>query len=242
MKRSMIPPSLTADQFLMAISIKPKKLISQNGKMKKSHFHDFNLPAFKAFYAKDGKLIPHVTCPGAGACAAFCYASQGTYTFSRVKVAHSRNLTMVMVDREAWKKQIIDELHQIVKFGKINAFRVHTSGDFFDASYYDDWLTIAKNFPSLQFYAYSKMVKMIKNHHRKVDNFSVIFSYGGKQDSLIDPKKNRHSRVFKTYEDMINEGYSDTTETDENAANPKLKKIGLVYHGIMNLSTVENYL
>jgi hypothetical protein len=48
---------------------------------------------------------------------------------------------------------------------------------------------------------------------------------------MINCDTDRHSKVFESHEDMTEAGYSDTTETDENAADPSKRCIGLVYHG-----------
>ena len=59
----------------------------------------------------------------------------------------------------------------------------------------------------------------------------MIFSQGGLEDGLIDPAKDRHARVFPTRAALRAAGYSDGTNTDRLAANPKFQKIGLVVHG-----------
>jgi hypothetical protein len=65
-------------------------------------------------------------------------------------------------------------------------------------------------------------------------NFRVIFSYGGKQDALIDSKNHFHSLVFDSLEALTAAGYVDGSHDDMVAALGENKKIGLVYHGAKN--------
>jgi hypothetical protein len=62
------------------------------------------------------------------------------------------------------------------------------------------------------------------------NNFTLIYSYGGLADSLIDPNTDRHSAVFDSIESLTMAGYSDTTENDLSAIGEN-HRIGLVYHG-----------
>jgi len=81
------------------------------------------------------------------------------------------------------------------------------------------------------FYAYTKQVKMFKDIVQDIPaNFKLIFSYGGKQDNLINPEIDRHSWVFESTSDLDSKGYIDASQDDMLALtdNPK---VGLVYHG-----------
>lgn len=214
-----------------AITKAPKSMIASNSKLRKSHIHQFSLPAFKAAVVVNGKLAEMKTCPSAGECASFCYASQGTYVFSCSMIAHARNLQYYLDHTDAFKAQIIQE---ISKIRTLTAFRIHDSGDFFSKEYALAWFEIIKALPKVQFYAYTKQVLMFKRligQGLMPSNLSVIYSFGGKADHLIDDALDRHSKVFASHEEMEAAGYSDTTDTDDNAADPSKRCIGLVYHG-----------
>ena len=78
-------------------------------------------------------------------------------------------------------------------------------------------IDIAKSNPQCTFYAYTKEVKMFKEDISNMipNNFIVIYSYGGKQDHLIDRDNDRHSDVFPDYDEMIKLGYKDIEEDDK---------------------------
>ena len=65
--------------------------------------------------------------------------------------------------------------------------RVHVGGDFFNENYMVAWYMVAKLYPSIKFYAYTKSIKwMSALEYLRPNNFSMIASYGSKEDALID--------------------------------------------------------
>ena len=108
--------------------------------------------------------------------------------------------------------------------------RIHDSGDFYNKEYLYKWFKIAESMPNIEFYAYTKQVKLLKdNWSVKPDNLTIIFSLGGKQDNLIDLNNDRHSKIFNTLDELNAAGYIDTSKDDSNAIGQN-KKIGLVIH------------
>jgi hypothetical protein len=232
-----IPKTLTAQEWMFEINVQPEMCIAQNSKLQKTGFWQWSIPAFVTSVVRNGKLVPMMTCPAAGDCAKACYACQGTFMFKSSMIAHARNLQFYLNSPETLKAQLIKELS-----GRRNlrAFRVHDSGDFFNKEYALWWFDIMNSLPDIKFYAYTKQVHMFKNvlKGQIPKNFTIVFSYGGKLDHLIDPKKDRHSRVFSSLKELKAARYWDTTEDDENAAIKHRRKIGLVYHGVASQKTV----
>lgn len=201
-------------------------LFTQNSDLKKSGIYGWTLPAHWVELTDGTKFN---VCPNAGACAAFCYAKNGTYMFSNVKKSHIEKLELVLYKREEWKKLINEELLK-PKY-KNKYIRIHEAGDFFNLQYALDWVEIAKNNEQCIFYAYTKEVKMFK----RIDlpkNFIIIYSFGGKEDYLIDKEKDRHSDVFPNYDEMISLGYNDIAEDDKQAAINVNHKVGLYRNNI----------
>ena len=68
-----------------------------------------------------------------------------------------------------------------------NYIRVHIGGDFFNENYMMSWYMVAKLYPEIKFYAYTKSIRwMAELEYLRPDNFSMIASYGSKEDALID--------------------------------------------------------
>jgi len=205
-------------------------LTNGNRELAKDGVFTWTLPALNARLS-NGKN--HVTCPNAGICANLCYARSGTFNFSNVKKAHTAKLEMVLNDLAGWEAQMTAEL-QARRYRGGKWVRIHDSGDFFSAPYFEAWVRIAEATPDVRFYAYTKEVAMVKSHTLP-DNFIIIFSMGGKQDGLIDVERDRHADVFPTLEALVEAGYTDQEDSDILAATLPTPKIGIVVNNIPHL-------
>lgn len=207
-------------------------LLTQNSDLKKSGIYGWTLPAHWSTLTDGTKFN---TCPNAGVCAAFCYAKNGTYNFSNVKKAHIEKLELVLNTPGKFKELMNEELSKAKYVGRY--IGIHDAGDFFSVQYALDWLDIAVNNPKCIFYAYTKEVEMFKStlKHSIPENFILIYSFGGKQDNLIDKETDRHSDVFYNYDEMIAEGYNDIAEDDKQAAINENFKVGLFRNNIPHL-------
>jgi len=190
------------------------KLFTRNSKLKKAEYHtvNFGIPALK-------------TCPEADKCKSFCYANKGAYTWPVVKAAYEFRY-------QATKQTDFIEVavSTLSKMRKLDAVRIHDSGDFYNKEYLYKWFEIARNMPSKTFYAYTKRVKLLKdNEALKPSNMVIIYSLGGREDSLIDQKVDRHSKIFNNLEELEKSGYIDTSKNDSNAIKDN-HKVGLVLH------------
>jgi len=205
-----------------------KNLFTQNSDLRKGGIWGWSLPAHIVTLT-NGKTFN--VCPNAGQCARFCYAKNGTYNFRGVKAAHLAKLELVLNHREQWKEEVNKEL---LKKKYINKYiRIHDGGDYFSIDYLLDWVEIAKLNPQCLFYSYTKEVKMFKDCvHLFPDNFLYIYSYGGKQDHLIDPSVDRHSDVFTSLQELQDKGYFLMGEDDKLCVTSPNHKIGLVANNI----------
>lgn len=191
------------------------ELLTQNSKLKKTskinnaRVFNFGIPA-------------QDTCIWAGECKKFCYASKGAYIWSNVKPAFQRRYEVTKQDNFP---QLI--LTEIVK-KKATHIRIHDSGDFYSREYIQKWFKVMDTLPEVTFYAYTKSLPLFEGV-KLPKNFILIKSEGGKRDDLINHKKDRHARIFKTIEELLKAGYSNASDNDLIAIG-KNKKIGLVIH------------
>jgi len=200
--------------------------LTQNSKIKKMtgpKTFNWGIPAYQS--ASGFK-----TCPNAAACAVGCYARGGAYAFSNVAAVFEKRLKLA---RSPKFTRIISE--EIKRRG-VERLRIHDSGDFFSAEYLERWLVIIRANPSVQFYAYTKAVSMLKEYQADgliPANFTVIFSFGGKEDKLINRAIDRHSWVFSSEEAAVAAGYA-LANVDDSVALGVNPRVGLVYHGAKN--------
>ena len=183
-----------------------------NTKLKRDGIASFNIP-------------PISTCPAAGECQIFCYATQGQQW---MKYGYKR--------RVAGFKATLDENFASLMIANIiteqcTRFRIHDSGDFYAPHYWLTWFHICRSLPKVKFYAYTKQIILYhKLKHLLPDNLNIIQSYGGKFDKFIDENL-PHAKIFKSLEDLLTAGYVDASESDLPAMSQSNVKIGLVVHG-----------
>lgn len=209
------------------------KLFSQNAKMRKTadahkiDLYNFGIPAFMSTTGLK-------TCPNAASCVKGCYARQGAYQWSNVSQAYEARLAVTLQDDAASVigAEIESLLTKATKRGRRLVLRIHDSGDFYSSSYQLMWYHVAKAFPEVTFYAYTKQVaQSLGLETARPVNFELIFSQGGKQDKYISPKM-RHARVFASATELTQNGYIDASNDDMLALSPN-HRVGLVYHGAL---------
>ena len=112
------------------------KLI-QPGNSKLHNAYMFNLPATKE--------VCNRACPG-------CYAAREQVRFPVILEARTKRLNASK--DTSFSTMIITELTSLKT--KPKYFRVHASGEFYSQDYISHWELIAKEFPQITFYAYTK--------------------------------------------------------------------------------------
>jgi len=231
-------------------------LLTQNSELRPDRIWNWSIPALTAVLA-DGTRIK--TCPSAGICASVCYARNGTYLFSNVLAAHTRNLQMVIDDHLSWREQMIKEL-QSTRFTRpaparqlpisyddvaddwlrqwcstgTPAIRVHDSGDFFAEWYLHDWLYIAEQTPQILFYAYTKEITMLSSAQMPT-NFRWLASTGGTQDDLITSSV-RHADVFPDEHTLTDAGYMSQDASDLLAVLLPTNRVGIPANNIKHFN------
>ena len=200
-----------------------------NTKLKNTAKH-FDIKIFNfSIPAGNDKASGKITCPFAGSCLSLCYAKKGMYRFGNVERALSNRYEASK--KEDFVERINAELSKVKK-GKQVYVRIHDSGDFYSPSYFAKWLEIARLNPLVRFYAYTKSHSFIRGNFVLPDNFDLIFSLGSTRDELINQETERHSKIFKTADEMAAAGYSDSSYLDINATKwvTSNNKIGLLIH------------
>lgn len=234
----------------------PERLLTQNSELRKDNIWNWSLPAHVVTLA-DG--VHFNVCPNAGACGRVCYAKFGTYLFSNVRARHIKNLEYTLRDPHSWQRQMTEELRHkrfrpkgeqriipglplwgtnddwLDRWMNIggSAVRIHDGGDFYSWEYLARWIEIAHNTPDVLFYCYTKEVILFRNmkYHFPI-NFRYLFSFGGKQDHLIDREKDRNADVFPTAEDLESAGYFNQGDNDLLAVCAPTTKIGIVANNL----------
>lgn len=180
----------------------------------------FGLPAYRA---RSGKLI----CRGAKECVHGCYARQGWYKqILAAGAARERNLALAL------SRRFVPTMHAEIQRSKVLRFvRLHDSGDFYSDHYFNSWLRIVRDNPQVTFFAYTKVVPLMRWRGLPA-NLLLVASEGGKWDHLIDRAGDAVLRVFPLAEAMAGTGFVNITKGDDLACLQKgVRHLGAIYHG-----------
>lgn len=203
-------------------------ILTQNGKLKKTskatglRCFNFSIPAYKS---QSGK----VTCPFAQECVKYCYAQKAFYKMPRNMAYQEARYELTKLPD--FQDIMVEEINK----KKADYIRIHDSGDFYSLSYIRKWFDIANALPNIKFYAYTKSIPLFKQpaiNQCIPENMDIIFSEGSKCDSLINLKRDRHARIFKSKKVLLSSGYVSSMDNDLLATKwfTNTNKIGLIYH------------
>jgi hypothetical protein len=151
--------------------------VTPNGKSPKIA-NAFGLPSGKPF-----------SCPGATTvCESVCYAGKLEKIYKGVRnVLLSNWETLLYVDYLFGKNGMIDLLSEMMeefiaecdKKGAEKLFRIHWDGDFFSVDYAKAWAMVAKAYPEVQFWVYTRSFTPTLNvipFISGIDNLTVYLS------------------------------------------------------------------
>lgn len=150
---------------------------------------------FEGFYITDKRLVkgnsklynilifdlPAIsTCLNCGDCKDKCYAMKAQRQYVDTRIFRDCNLALYNKSPEVLKNLIVNQLLK----AKQTTVRIHSSGDFFNQGYIEFWSYIISMFPHINFYAYTKVDKILNfDSLNQLPNFNLI-------TSIIDNKLN----------------------------------------------------
>jgi hypothetical protein len=174
------------DRLKKDIMKRPDHLLKKNEKMQHSgitkQYYNIGLPALKGLVVneKTGKFVVVDTCPGAGICKTYCYAMRGGFVqFSVTSLNTAKILNFLVNHPDKFKAMLKAEIalaESKMDEGTKVVIRWHDAGDFFSPQYMNMAFDIARSFPDVEFYAYTKMGDVV--NVKKPDNFIISFSEG----------------------------------------------------------------
>jgi len=230
---------------------RPSQILNSNEKLEKSGTASVTLPKFRGlFYDQtDDKFKIVNTCRSAGSCIIGCYAGKGGYVmYEPSSRKASQVLTYLINDYKGWSIQLLKEIKDLEMInneaGIQTTIRWHDSGDFISPKYLQIVIDIAKKTPNVVHYAYTKEVSMLKGVSLP-KNFKITYSFGGKEDNLIDTEKDKYSKIidpkgkvndvvidFKKYfvKRKLSDGKSYLLPKDENAWDNFKNELSIEYN------------
>jgi len=109
--------------------------------------------------------------------------------------------------------------------------RIHESGDFFNQSYFDAWLEVARRKPSVLFYAYTKAIPFwLARLDKLPSNIRLTASLGGTHDELAESHNLKTSYVAFSESEANIRGLG-IDHNDFLAYGPNDRSFALLIHG-----------
>lgn len=128
------------------------------------------------------------------------------------------------------KEEMVELLQASLPNPKKKIIRLHVAGDFFNQTYFDAWLEVARNNPDKLFYAYTKSLPFwIKRMNEIPNNLKLTASKGGRFDHMIDEYKLKYVQVVTSIEEA--EALGLELDHDDSHAYASDKSFSLFIHG-----------
>lgn len=126
-------------------------LTNGNSKLGKD-IYAFGLPAIKTCF--------HAT----SECLRYCYAKKGSFLAPNPKAYYTANY------KHSQASDFVKQMNGEIAAVHPNYIRIHPSGDFYSQEYFDKWIQIAKDNPSVHFLSYTR------NYDLRVENLPSNFA------------------------------------------------------------------
>jgi hypothetical protein len=135
-----------------------------------------------------------------------CYAASQEALYPKLRSSRHNNFDLLLSKRtpEAMVHLIINSIDAILP-RSARIFRIHSDGDFYNQNYFDAWLEVARHYPDIHFYAYTKSLPFWVNRFKEIPkNFDLTASFGGTRDDLIDKYNLKFAAVVFSEEEAAN--------------------------------------
>jgi len=155
-----------------------------------------------------------------------CFSASQEVMYTNVYDSRKHNFDLLRKKNTADMVKIIkDSLPK-----KATIIRIHVGGDFFNQSYFDAWLQVAKETPNVLFYAYTKALPFwIARINDIPKNLKLNASKGGLRDDLI--KKHNLKEAVVVYSEKQAEELGLEIDHDDTHAYKKEGSFALLIHG-----------
>jgi hypothetical protein len=156
-----------------------------------------------------------------------CYAASMECGFPSVRKSRWKNFDQL---KGKSFEEMVSLLEEGVKQDDMGYVRTGGSGDFFNQTYFDAWMEVARRFPNKLFYTYTKSLPYwIARINEIPSNFKLTASKGGKCDDLIAKYNLVFAQVVYSEEEAKELGLE--IDHDDSLAMKAEKSFALLIHG-----------
>jgi hypothetical protein len=161
----------------------------------------------------------------------FAATSELISAAARRKRWHNFELLKEAKTSKEMAKLIIDSINanELTKIAP--KFRVHSSGDFFNQTYFNAWIMVANAMPEKIFYAYTKSFRFwVAKLNEIPENLHLVASRGSKDDELIEKYNLKSVEIVFSEEEAIKKGL-EIDHDDSHVYDRNVHKFALLLHG-----------
>lgn len=155
-----------------------------------------------------------------------CFSASQEVMYKNTYDARKHNFDLL-------KKRKTPEMVKLIKESlpaKATMVRIHVGGDFFNQSYFDAWVKVAKDNPKVLFYAYTKALPFwVARINEIPDNLKLNASKGGLRDDLIKEHNLKEAVVVYSEKQAVDMGLE--IDHDDTHAYKQEKSFALLIHG-----------
>ena len=157
-----------------------------------------------------------------------CFAASQEVLFPNVRVSRNNNFESLRKCKSA--KQMEDLIVGSLP-DTASLVRVHASGDFFNKTYFQAWINVAKAKPNVIFYAYTKSLNFWIEFMGQIPaNLKLTASRGGRLDHLIEEHNLKYAQVVFSEKEAEILGLE--IDHDDSHAFTDNKPFALLLHGV----------
>lgn len=157
-----------------------------------------------------------------------CYAASAECAYTAVRRSRWGNFEALKAVKTI--EGMTDLLSKNIPEG-ISKVRIHASGDFYSENYFRAWMHVAKLFPSIIFYGYTKRIGLLVKYKEQMpSNFRMVASWGGTEDHLIEKYGIKSARVVFSETEAEKLGL-ELDHHDDHAYSSDSKGFALLLHG-----------
>jgi hypothetical protein len=132
------------------------------------------------------------TCPAKGFCQKYCSAFKAQVgKWKGVAPARWQNFHASLRD------DFVDNMVARIQTSGVCWIRFQVSGDLYNQAYVQKLAEIARRLPNVNFYLYTKSLDLDLAPLTSLPNFTVIRSFGGSHDRLIETSRDNYARVIQ---------------------------------------------
>ena len=157
-----------------------------------------------------------------------CFSATQEVVYKAVREQRRHNFNLLLKAKTSDKMAALIE-ESLPKVATV--VRIHVGGDFFNQEYMHAWAKVAKKFPKVTFYAYTKSLNYWIALKKEIpSNLKLNASKGGKHDALIDQHKLKYAEVVYTEAEASRKGLP--IDHDDSHAFLQESSFALLLHGV----------